>query len=243
MACVACYWAKLLTRINDQGPFLDVEGERYSDVAPTTGRAMTVCGPIEFARPHCRSVSGLGEGIVPKEITLGSTEGGLTPDAAHFSLMLLSCLTARESADILEQVSGEAPSIGTLARLSAKAGRCLEECSTEVMDDIREQEENPENAAIVQVSLDGVMMRMNAEKIGDDVIEDARWGAASCGGVSLLDKDGNRLQSRYFSRLPEGKKLKAYPYCSDPISILQSWLSFPLHFVEIQNYLNKMNKP
>ena len=28
---------------------------------------------------------------------------------------------------------------------------------------------------MVQVGLEGVMMRMNAEKIGDDVIEDARW--------------------------------------------------------------------
>ena len=51
------------------------------------------------------------------------------------------------------------------------------------------------------------MMRMNAEKIGDDVIEDARWREASCGVVSLLDKDGSRLLSRYFARLPEGKKL------------------------------------
>ena len=121
-------------------------------------------------------------------------------------MMLLSCLTARESADILKQVSGEGSSIGTLARLSAKAGRCLEECSTEVMDALRKQEEIPENAARVQISLDGVMMRMNAEKIGDHVFEDARWREASCGAVTLLDKDGNRLQSRYFGRLPEGKK-------------------------------------
>ena len=108
---------------------------------------------------------------------------------------------------LAETSAGEAPSINTLVRLSAKAGRCLEECSTEVMDDLREQEEVPESAAIVQVSLDGVMMRMNAEKIGDDVIEDARWREASCGVVSLLDKDGNRLRIRYSGRLPEGKKL------------------------------------
>ena len=50
------------------------------------------------------------------------------------------------------------------------------------------------------------MMRMNAEKIGDDVIEVARWREASCGVVSLHDNDGNRLLSRYIGRLPEGKK-------------------------------------
>ena len=51
------------------------------------------------------------------------------------------------------------------------------------------------------------MVRMNAEKIGDEVIDEARWREASCGVVSLHDKDGNRLQNRHFGRLPEGKKL------------------------------------
>ena len=197
---------KAFESIDNQGQFLDVEGERYRKIAPTTGRAMTLYGPVDFARPRCRSSSGPGESIVPKEITLGLTEGGQTPAAAHFSMMLLSCLTARESADILKQVSGEGSSISTLARLSAKAGRCLEECSTEVMDALRKQEEISENASLIQISLDGVMMRMNARKIGDDVIEDARWREASCGVVTLLDNDGDRLQSRHFGRLPEGKK-------------------------------------
>ena len=137
---------------------------------------------------------------------IGLTEGGLAPAAAQFTMRLLSCLSARESADILKQVSGEGSSTSTLALLSAKAGRCLEECSTEVMNDLREQEEIPKSAVIVQVSLDGVMMHMNTEKVGDDVIEDARWREASCDVVSLLDNDSNRLHSRNFCRLPVGKK-------------------------------------
>ena len=91
-------------------------------------------------------------------------------------------------------------------RLSAEAGRFLEECSTEVMDELQKQEELPEDASIVQIGLDGIMMYMNAEKNGDDVIEDARWREASCGTASVLDQDGNKLQGRYFGRLPEHKK-------------------------------------
>ena len=59
---------------------------------------------------------------------------------------------------------------------------------------------------MVHVGLDGVMMRMNAEKNGDEVIEEAGWREASCGVVTVRDDDGNRLQSRYIGRLPEGEK-------------------------------------
>ena len=59
---------------------------------------------------------------------------------------------------------------------------------------------------MVHVGLDRVMMRMNAEKNGDEVIEEAGWREASCGVVTVRDDDGNRLQSRYIGRLPEGEK-------------------------------------
>ena len=91
-------------------------------------------------------------------------------------------------------------------RLSGVAGQRLEECSTEVVDELRKQEELPKNASMVQVGLDGVMMCMNAEKNGNEVIEKEGWREASCGTVTPRDDDGNRLQSRYIGRLPEGKK-------------------------------------
>ena len=34
--------------IEDQGPYLDVEGKKYREVAPSTGRVMTVFGVVEF---------------------------------------------------------------------------------------------------------------------------------------------------------------------------------------------------
>ena len=59
---------------------------------------------------------------------------------------------------------------------------------------------------MVQIGLDGVMIRMKAEKIGDEVTEEVGWREVSCGVVTVRDDDGNRLQSRYMCRLPEGKK-------------------------------------
>ena len=185
---------------------VEVEGEKYNKVAPSIGHAMTILGLVEFLRARYRPASRKGESFIPIEHQLGLTVGGLTPAAASLSMAFLSNLTARESADAWQRVAGEGPSDSTLVRLSAEAGRCLDECSTEVMDELRNQEELPEDASIVQIGLDGIMMRMNAEKNGDDVIEDARWREASCGAASVLDQDGNKLQGRYFGRLPEHKK-------------------------------------
>ena len=190
----------------DHGPSVEVEGRKYTKSAPTTGQAMTTLGRVKFKRPRYRRTDRQGESFIPAEHQLGLTEDNLTPAAAGLSMALLSNLPARESADFWKRFVSEGPSTGTLVRLSGVAGRCLEECSTEVMDELRKQEELPENASMVQVGLDGVKMRMNAEKNGDEVIEKEGWREASCGTVSPRNDDGNRLLSRYIGPLLEGKK-------------------------------------
>ena len=116
---------------------VEVEGEKYNKVAPSIGHAMTILGLVEFLRARHRPASRKGESFIPIEHQLGLTVGGLTPAAASLSMAFLSNLTARESADAWQRVAGEGPSDSTLVRLSAEAGRCLDECSTEVMDELR----------------------------------------------------------------------------------------------------------
>ena len=192
--------------MDDFGPSVEVEGEKYIKLPSTPGQVMTVLGSVECNRHRYRPVGRKGKSFLPLEKRLGLIVGSLTPAAGSLSMALLSNMTARESADTWERVCGKGPSVSTLIRLSAEAGRCLEECSTQVMDELRKQEELPENASMIQVGLDGVMMRMNAEMNGDEVIEKEGWREASCGTVTPRDDDGNRLQSRYIGRLPEGKK-------------------------------------
>jgi len=75
----------------------------------------------------------------------------------------------------------------------------------ELRAELREREEMPEGAVSLPVSLDGVMMRMNAET-ADGKPTDAGWREASCGVVALVDAEGNMLESRHFGRLPEAGK-------------------------------------
>ena len=182
---------------------------------------MSSIGPVKFKQRRYRSARGSGKSFILTEQQLELTERGLTPAAASFSMALLSCLTARERADFWKRVVREGPSLCTLVKLCSEAGRGLEECSTEVMDELRKQEELPDNASMVQVGLDGVIKRMNAEKNGDEVIEEGGWREASCGVVTARNDDGNRLQSRYIDRPPDGKKTKSQntnPLGSEPFT-------------------------
>ena len=167
---------------------------------------MTLFGHVEFNRSRYRPSRGRGQCFIPTEHVLGLVEGDLTPAAAGLSMMLLSSLTARESAEVWERISGEGPSVSTLSRLTGEAGRYLEECSDEIMADLRKEEELPENAATIHASLDGVMLRMNEKKQGDALIEQGGWREASSGIVSVLDTEGNVLDRTYFGRLPEEGK-------------------------------------
>ena len=117
---------KAFESFHDYGPSLEVEGEHYRKVTPSTGQAMTLFGAVAFNRSRYHPSRGRGECFIPPEHVLGLIEGDLTSAAAGLSMMLLSSLTARESAAVWQRVCGEGPSVSTLSRLTGEAGRCLE---------------------------------------------------------------------------------------------------------------------
>ena len=129
----------------------------------------------------------------------------MTPAAEEMSLLLTSSLTHRECEEMWRRIAGLGPSLSTMMRKAADAGRLwagIEEAELEAM---REREVVPGRARTVQVSLDGVMMRMQAETDGDGCRE-AGWREASTGVVQLVGEDGEVLSSRCFGRLPEPGK-------------------------------------
>jgi len=83
----------------------------------------------------------------------------------------------------------------------------MEACSGELLPGLREREDMPEQAVSVFVSLDGVMMRMNAEATN------AGWREASCGVVAPAGAGGEILESRCLGCLPERARtsLKSQP--------------------------------
>ena len=66
--------------------------------------------------------------------------------------------------------------------------------------------------------------------------------AAMC-SAGCISAICNRAAESHANHAPIAWGQRLIYFCSNPISILWSWISFPRHFVEIQSYLNKMNKP
>lgn len=66
-----------------------------------------------------------------------------------------------------------------------------------------EQLEVPDEATMLSVSLDGVLIPTRYTRV---LASDSRYAEASCGTLSFYDKDGEILGTRYFSRMPEHKK-------------------------------------
>ncbi|MCY4201675.1 MAG: hypothetical protein OXD38_03545 [Aestuariivita sp.] len=94
-------------------------------------------------------------------------------------------------------------------------------CSSELLSTVREREALPPGTASLLVSLDGVMMRMNTETVGETET-DAGWREAACGVIGFVDADGNRLDARCFGQLPEtGKETLKSPLTAE----LFHWLT------------------
>ena len=161
---------------------------------------MTVFGPVGFRRLRYRP-SGTGASLVPAEAVPGLTLAA----AAGLPMHLMSGLTARGSEDMWRRPVGQGPS-AALVRLSGEVGNRMEECSGEILQGLRKREKLPEGAVSLPVSLDGVMMRMNAGT-ADRKPTDAGWREASCGVVGLVDAEGTVQESWCSGRLPEAGKV------------------------------------
>ena len=181
--------------LDDQGQSLEIDGTTYRKAETTPGRAMTTFGPVTFGRSRYRP-SGGGAALVPAESLLGADRwwtdacgGGPfnVPDEQSDSPA-----RARTSG---RGCAGEGPSVASLVRLSGEAGNCMDECSDELLAELRAQEDLPDAAVSVLASLDGVMVHMKAET-ADGKTTEAGWREASCGVVALVDNEGNMLESR-----------------------------------------------
>jgi hypothetical protein len=204
-ACEAEILAGDLARHDVEAKYITVEGERYRQALRAEKTYVGQAGPMRVERNLYQPVGG-GRTICPLELRSGIVEGAWTPRAARIMATVVTEVPPTDAARLIAEFGGMTPSGSTLDRLPKRLSERWEEHRIEWEEELRTQDRVPDEAATIVVSLDGVHVPLKKKEVRDDPSNKNGYREASCGTVSYLDKDGKRLATVRFSRMPEAKK-------------------------------------
>jgi len=206
-----------LERLDVTRPEVVIDGVRHRRVTSGPGEYMTAAGLVTVVRHRYRAVGTNGESECPLELRAGIVEGFFTPLAARMGLWAVTHLTPAESESLFRELGGMHPSRSTLDRLPKGISEKWEARRKEWENKLRAQEETAVGAAILAVSLDGVMAPMKdgqrgarreqSRQEGKQTRGPAGYREVGCGCVSHYDDKGERLHTVRNARMPESKKL------------------------------------
>ncbi len=195
----------------------------------------TTFGRVEVEQ----TVYGRGRGqqtVVPMEKILGLVERYYTPKCARVLCHLTAVVVREEATELLRELGGISVGEATMHRLPLKMMARYERDRAVIEPVLRQRSEIPEDAAIVQTGLDGVMVPQDGEHCdprgrepsdGDadpprheraygvvtppgPAASDSKmgiaWHEASVGTLAYFDADGQHLSTVYLGRMPEEKK-------------------------------------
>ena len=205
--------AEELARYDMDVEEVEVEGTVYRQALTSTETYLSAAGPVTIER-HLYRPAGRGtKSICPLELRAGIVRGLFTPRAARQGAFAVAHLTPREAAALFAELGGMTPSHSTLDRLPKELSPHWE-ARREVWEEaLRAAETVPDGAAVLVVSLDGVMAPMKdagrTEKRSQpdkQASGPAGYREVGCGTVALYDADGKRLSTVRYGRMPEYKK-------------------------------------
>jgi hypothetical protein len=187
-----------LERLDVTRPEVMIEGLPHRSVVSGTGEYMTAAGPVRVQRHRDRAVGTNGPSECPLELRAGMVEGFFTPLAARMGLWAVTPLTPAESEWLFRELGGMSPSRSSLDRLPKGLSEIWEGRRTEGEKDWRAQEDAVVGAAVLAVSLDGVMAPMKAgqrearreqsRQEGKQTRGPAGYREVGCGCVSHYDE-------------------------------------------------------
>jgi len=196
---------------------VEIEGSPARRVVRNEQEYFTAAGKVRVTRSRYRP-RGSGRTECPLELRAGIVEGRWTPMAAKQACWVTAHLTPAEGAELFDLLGGLSSSSSSLDRLPKKVGARWEADREDFEQLVREDEHVPDEAVTVAVSLDGVMVPMKDEREGAGRVTSGgdrrgrrgqRPGThreASCASISFYDRDGERLRTVRFGRMPECKK-------------------------------------
>jgi hypothetical protein len=215
-----------LSRYDVSVPEIHVEGNLFrKSLENEKKRYMTASGPIVVERNLYRPQGG-GKCICPLELRAGIVGGIYTPVMARQVTYMMGNMTSVETSKLFEELNIEGPSSSSCDRLPKLISEKWEKNRADWENALREQETVPAEAALLAVSLDGVMVpdkdgQREAKKKREEAAKKnlakqysgpAGYKEVGCGTVTLYaeqqkeDKAPPRLETVRYGRAPEYKK-------------------------------------
>ena len=137
--------------------------------------------------------------------------GFWSPYAARLGSLSLALAPVKDCEGLFRELGGMRPSATALNHLVETLGSAWDAVQETALDEIRQAEGVPEEAASVAVSIDGRHARdaQGESRAGVREMRRGRAGfrEASSGTVSLYDADGRSLRTVCFGRMPESGKV------------------------------------
>jgi hypothetical protein len=162
----------------------------------TTGRYLTLLGEIQVRRGIYQS-NEESRSICPLELKLRFINDYVSFAATEYICYSLASMTLAEFVKHCQKWALMKPSEGTVRRVLDYMGEYLQ--SSDFLSLIRSQEALPEGAVSLAMSMDSTSVQIRKEG----------WRQATAATVSTYDAQGNRLDTVYIGRMPEGEKTMA----------------------------------
>jgi hypothetical protein len=180
---------------------------------------LTSSGPATVERNLFRP-SGGGKCVCPLELRAGIVGGLYSPALARQVTYLMGHLTSAETSAVFTEFGISGPSSSSCDRLPKIVSGVWEQHREQWESSLREREMVPGEAAVVAVSLDGVMVpdrdaqkeakakreEMKKEGLAKQTSGPAGYREVGCGTVSLYNSEAERLDTVRYGRAPEHKK-------------------------------------
>lgn len=201
-----------LERYDVDADSVEIEGTVFRRKHRSRERYCGIAGEFEVER-WVYVPQGGGRSVCPMELKAGIIEGYFTPRAGRVTAQAVAASTPKEAHDLFAEVGGMRPSTSSLDRMPKRLSEKWENKREEFEKELREQETVAAETTAVAISIDGVHVPM---KDGDRVEKRASKGKrpqgpagfreVACGTVTLVDDDGERLQTVRYGRQPEKNK-------------------------------------
>lgn len=206
--------AAALARYDVAAEQVEVEGVVYRYTLTASETYLSAAGPVSVTRRLYRPSGRGSRSICPLELRAGIVGGYWTPRAARQAAFVMAHLTSGESEALFDELGGMRPSRASLDRLPKELSTHWEAHRQEWEAVLRAQETVPSTAAVMAISVDGVMVGMKGSAQstrrnlpGRHASGPVGYQEAGCGTVVLYDPEGGRLQTVRYGRMPEHRKV------------------------------------